>query len=245
VSRSYPLIILFSLACSRPAILPQDPATLFDQAKQALDSGNYDGAAQGFQRLIFNFPGSQYTAEAQFYLAESYLLKKDYQQALLEYDFFCNNFPASHHYPEAYYKLGLCHLRSAPPYYKDQAQTHKARELLKDFLIRFPESHLASAVRDALKAAEDRLARKEYEAARLYLRYGELKSALKYLEYLNFEFPDSRWTWELKFLIAEDYRRAGDAKKAQSFYEKIAPASSAPAELKRQAQIRLNSLNDR
>lgn len=240
-------LLLFGLlcACSRPIILPPDPELAFSEAQRALDAGRYDEAAKRFQQLIFNFPGSRYTADAQFYLAESYLLKKDYQQALLEYDFFVKNFPSSAHYPEAYYKLGLTHLRSAPPYYKDQAQTQKARELLGEFLDRFPDSPLVPQAQAALKEADNRLARKEFEAARLYLRYGELNSALRYLDYLESRFPEAEWTWRLKFLVAEHYRRSGMEMKAREVYQEIAGANSAPSRLKGQARDRLEELGSR
>lgn len=241
------LLLLFGLlcACPRQLIIPTDPEVAFNEAKRAFDSGRYDEAVKRFQHLSLNFPGSRFAPDAQFYLAESYLLKKDYGRALTEYDFFIKNFPSSPYYPEACYKLGLAHLRSAPPYYKDQVQTQKARELLEEFLHRFPDSPLAPQARTALKEADDRLARKEFEAARLYLRYGELNSALRYLEYLKSQFPDFEWTFKLKFLVAEHYRRSGVEIKARGLYEEILRAESAPSRLKGLARDRLEWLEAR
>ena len=59
------------------------------------DAKQYAKAITTFQQMTYDFATTHYAMEAQFYLAETYLRKKEYAQAQLEFEFLVSNYPSS------------------------------------------------------------------------------------------------------------------------------------------------------
>jgi outer membrane protein assembly factor BamD len=234
------LIALFFACAKKPLLAPAstEPDEVFKKARAYYEVKNYAKAIDAFQKFIFSFPGSFYAGDAQFYLAESYFSKKNYSQAMIEYDFLVRNFTSTHR-EEAEYKYALCQYLTAPPYYKDQTQTMRAQELLTEFIADHPQSQFLPDARKTLARVRDRLAQKEYETARLYLRYDELTAALVYINYLEQTYPDADHTAQVKFLLARYYEGKQETAKAVELYQELVKTESS---VKVQAEERLSKL---
>lgn len=242
--KKFEIIMLFAilLTCAKKQVLapPTDPTEAYEKAMVLYQTEKYDKAIDALQKFIFNFPGSVYAGDAQFYLAEANFKRKNYNQAMLEYDFLLHNFTSTH-LEEAEYKYALCHYLTSPPFYKDQAPTVRAQELLETFIAEHPESPFRSDGLKVLKEIKEKLAQKEYEAARLYLRYDELPSALVYINYLKATYPDAKWTTRALFLLAQYYERRRETAKAIELYEELIKSESS---IKSKAQERLAKLKE-
>lgn len=188
-------VFLLLLACPKRQTTPPvvNPEQTLTEALAAIRSRRFTRAQDLLTHLIFNHPGSLVASDAQFYLAESYYESGDFNRAQMEYDFYIQNFPSGRFQEEAKFKLALSYLRSAPSHTRDQTRVIRARELLGDFVADHPESPLRSRADSALAAIQQRLAQREFEAARLYFRAGEFGSALVYYEYIRQTFPESLW----------------------------------------------------
>lgn len=66
---------------------------LFEQAQKALNKSNYAEARSLLQRLINNYPESDYLARAKFAIADSYYSQRAFKQAEQEYQDFIIFFP--------------------------------------------------------------------------------------------------------------------------------------------------------
>lgn len=186
---------------SKEQLVRLDAEDQFAVAKRDFDKGKYSRAADGFRRLTFEHPGSARVDEAQFRLAMCYYKMKDYTQAEAEFRHLAVNYPDSPFADDAFFYTGMTHYRQMPAYYHDQSETHKAIDSFSRFLVRYPESEFSSMAKERIRECRDRLAHKELENGKLYLKLGVYESAVLYFQLVVLEYPDTRWSEEAKRLL--------------------------------------------
>jgi outer membrane protein assembly factor BamD len=203
------VVVLFSLlvlTCTKESIKKGMTAQdLYRFSKDAFDEKKYGLASEGFKRLIFEHPGSELIDDAQFYLGESYLLSRDYEDAIVEFRFLIHNFPESPYVDDAHYKLGLTYFESSPPFYLEQTRTENGLEVLERFLLRYPESEWYEEADSIKQECLDKLAKKEFENGKLYYRMGRFESAEIYFADLLENYPSSVFVEETKFTLGLCY----------------------------------------
>ncbi|HTW91588.1 MAG TPA: outer membrane protein assembly factor BamD [bacterium] len=226
------LLALAATGCPKRAQLPpipQDAQQAIDQAVGDMEAKRYSKAEDQFTFIIFNFAGSRQASDAQYYLAESYFRSKDYVDAQNEFDFYLKSFPNSRFQEDATYKLAVSYLRSAPGPIRDQTRTLKARETIDQFLETFPDSPLRGQVEQLRGEIGERLALREFDAARIYYTSGEYKSALVYYNHVNDSFPAQRWPGVEKYRFANCLLETGDTTKARAMLSELVTGECEPA----------------
>jgi len=223
-------------------VVPDTAEEALRLARGYLEERKFGEAEEAFTFLIFNFPGSRAASDAQYWLAETYLVKKDYAQAQTEFDFYLKSFPNGSYQEEANYKLGVSYLRSAPSGARDQSRTIKAREILEDFLMLYPESELVPDAQEALDEILRRMAGREFEVARLYYRAGEYRSALVYFEHITDQLPTERWNENDLLRLGICYAETEQPERARPVFERLAESAGTPGVVQ-QARTRLAELN--
>lgn len=78
-------------------------ATAYDLFKE----GSYEKARTQFQDFLKNFPNTEYSDNAQFWIGECYYFDGNYEQAILEYDKVTKNYPNGDKVAPALLKQGL------------------------------------------------------------------------------------------------------------------------------------------
>lgn len=194
---------------------------LFKVLKDAFDNKKYGRAIDGFKKLVFEHPGSEYVDEAQFFLAESYLNTKDYENAVVEYRFLIENFPESPYLDDASYKLGFSYFAASPPYYLEQIKTEDALKIVERFIVQFPESEWIGDARKVEKECLDKLSRKELENGKLYFKLERFKSAEIYFLDILESYPSSRYIDEAKYTLALCYQRQSKNEEAKSLLQEL------------------------
>ena len=153
------LLFLLLHCGGRKGFTPRlDPEDRFTLAKRHLDVGKYVRAQEEFKRLIFENPGSGYVDDAQYYLAESYFLNKEYDFALLEYGYLIDNYRSSEYVDDAHFKVGLSYYRRSKPSHLDQTDTKKALDEIELFLTKYPGSEFAEDALDTKRKCLEKLA---------------------------------------------------------------------------------------
>jgi tol-pal system protein YbgF len=87
-----------------------DPVQLqaeYQQAFNLLRQSRYDQAIRAFQQFLALHPNDSYSDNAQYWLAEAYYVKRDFEQALMEYNNVIGNFPQSQKVNDAHLKIGF------------------------------------------------------------------------------------------------------------------------------------------
>jgi len=213
---------LFLFSCTKKTIRYDMPAKdLFKISKEAFDNKKYDIAIDGFKKLVFEHPGSEYIDEAQFFLAESYMKTKDYENAVVEYRFLIENFPESPYIDDASYKLGLTYFKASPPYYLEQTKTEDALKIIERFAVGFPESEWIEEAREVEKKCLNKLSRKEFENGKLYYKLGHFESAKIYLLDILESYPSSSYMDETKYTLALCYRKQNNIEEARNLLEQL------------------------
>jgi tol-pal system protein YbgF len=116
-----------------PAVKKLTEKELYVSAKQAFDEGDFEGARAGFEKIIAEFPKSQNTDNAQFWIGEIYYREKWYEKAILEYQKVIEKYPNGNKVPAALLKQGFAFLSLG-----DKAN---ARLILRELAKKYPETN--------------------------------------------------------------------------------------------------------
>jgi tol-pal system protein YbgF len=101
--------------------------------------GDLDGARQGFAGFLRDYPNSDLSPNARYWLGESHYGKKDYKQAIDSYDRVELDFPQSEKVPSAILKKGYAYLAM-----KDKKRASSAFKQVVTLYPRSPEAGKAS-----------------------------------------------------------------------------------------------------
>lgn len=104
--------------------------------------GDLEGARQGFSGFLDEFPNSNLSPNARFWLGESYFGKKDFQKAIDAYDKVEVDYPSSEKVPSALLKKGYAYLAM-----KDKKRASSA---FKQVVTLYPRSVEAGKASDKL-----------------------------------------------------------------------------------------------
>ena len=98
-------------AASSPAAPPSGPPPapreLYSQAYADYARGNYDLAIQGFSEYIKQFPSTDFTDNAQYWVGESLYGKKQFAEAIEAWNTLFRDYPSSDKLPDARVKKGM------------------------------------------------------------------------------------------------------------------------------------------
>ena len=107
----------------------------YQAAFELLKQGRYAEAANAFSAFLTTYTNSELRDNAQYWLAETHYVTKDFQQALTGFQEVINSFPASRKIPDAWLKIGYCNY--------ELKQWSDAREALNIASSRYPETTAA------------------------------------------------------------------------------------------------------
>ena len=82
----------------------------YDSAYEAFKEEKYEKAREGFQNFLKQYPNTEYSDSAQFWIGECYYFEKKYEQAILEYEKVIKNYPQGNKVPSALLKQGFAFL---------------------------------------------------------------------------------------------------------------------------------------
>ncbi len=117
---------------------------LYQSSRKKFDSGDYEGARNGFEKLIATYPKSSQADNAQFWIGETYYREKWYEKAILEYQKVIENYPSGNKIPAALLKQGLSFIQIG--------EISNARLLLKELIAKHPGTNEAKIATEKLKS---------------------------------------------------------------------------------------------
>ena len=117
---------------------------LYKDAYEALQKGNYEKARKKFEAFLKQYPNTELSGNAQFWIGETYYQKKDFERAILEYEKTITKYPEGGKISAALFKQALAFL--------ELGDKTNARNLLKRIIEKFPHSDQAELARKKLEA---------------------------------------------------------------------------------------------
>lgn len=165
----------------------------FAAAKALFDKQDYLEAITKFRSITLQFPGSAVADDAQYYLGESHFRRGEYLLAAYEYGELKRNMPASPLVPEAAFRLGESYYMLSPRSNLDQEYTRKAIDELQSFVDYYPSNDHAPRAAEIIKELNERLARKAYDTATLYITMEYYRAAVFYFDDVIEKYHDTQY----------------------------------------------------
>lgn len=165
----------------------------FNKAMGLYQSEEYTNASEAFETVIEIGRGTEYGQEAQFYLAESYFHDRRYLLAASEYERYISMFPQSEKRQEAQFQEAYCYYKLSPRYKLDQQYTQRAIEKFRLYNSRFENSDKVDEAAQYITEMREKLAKKHYYSADLYLRTDQYEAAIIYFDLTIDNYPETIW----------------------------------------------------
>jgi tol-pal system protein YbgF len=116
---------------------------LYKDAYETFQKGNLEAARRKFEAFLKQYPNTELSDNAQFWIGETYYLKKDFEKAILEYEKAIVKYPEGDKIPAALFKQALAFL--------ELGDKTNARNLLKRVTERYPQSEQAEMAKKRLE----------------------------------------------------------------------------------------------
>tara|TARA_Y100001978_G_C23652193_1_gene414035 strand:+ start:367 stop:1152 length:786 start_codon:yes stop_codon:yes gene_type:complete len=238
------VIVIFIQACSgTKSNINADLKKKYDKGITLFNKKKYPRAIEQFKYIIMNNPGSRISIDSQFYLAESKFYNKDYIESSSEYTLFIRWSTDLEKIEEAKYKIASCAVNSVNDFQKDQTETLAALNLLQEFIDEYPNSNRIYECEKLVDELRDKLAKKDYETARLYLKLEKYDSAVIYFNQVINEFYDTIFYEKSHIGVLLSYQLSENDSLFSSYYKQNINQITLPENLKIAKQLNDGSIN--
>jgi tol-pal system protein YbgF len=116
--------------------------SLYTAAYETFREGKYEKAAIEFQNFLKLHPSTEYSGNAQFWLAECFYNEQKFEIAILEYEKVVKNYPEGNKVPYALLKQGLS--------FQQLGDKTSARMILQQIIRDYPNTNQARVARSQL-----------------------------------------------------------------------------------------------
>ena len=234
-------LLLSVFGCGAAALQERSGGTAsFESGKSAYDRGDWVQAQLDLKAYVEQYPGTDRTDDALYYLGLAYFKSKDYALASTQFDRLSRDFPQSPFQPDALFYLARCDDLDSRPAPLDQTETQRAIDRYKQFLDAYPDPAHAAEAKQRTQALRDRLAEKRFRNGRLYAKLKQPQAAAIYLRELIDDYPESRWSGDAAVLLADVLVKLGRKQEAIEALRRVPP--SATDEVKSRAADELREL---
>ena len=214
------LLMVLLVGCSKKDVqLEEDLSPRYEKALKYFDKGKYSRAKDEFDYIIMVDPGSKIANESQYYMAESMFQIEEYNEASIAFDRYVRFSPDYAKIEQSRYRICECAINSSNSYQREQSQTHRALEQLQMFIEDFPVSDLIDDAEDAMLALRLKLAQKDYEVGRMYLKLEEYDSALIYFRLVLNHYYDTSFSDDARVGIIFTHILNDNRKGAKSYFK--------------------------
>ena len=117
----------------------------YQRAFQLLRGAQYSQALAAFTRFLADHPDSAFSDNAQYWLAETHYVLRDYAAAIEAYQALLGTYPDSQKVSHAWLKIGYSQA--------ELGQDALARETLEKVIMRYPGTTVARLADERLKKA--------------------------------------------------------------------------------------------
>jgi len=197
---------------------------LYAEGHKQLEFGNFQHATIDYKRLVSRFPYGPYTEQAQIDLIYAEYKDNNFDDASAAVDRFIRTYPTHRHIDYVYYMKGLidfnrdsqvlARIAQLDMSLRDQGAPRQSFNDFANLLRRFPNSRYAPNARQRMVYLREELAKHEINVGLFYLSRQAYVAAANRGQYVITNFPQSQCDGDALALMAESYKRLGDAKLA-------------------------------
>lgn len=211
------LIIITLSACStsnqkelsEPVIEEKSASDLYNTAYDLLKEKEFKKAAIAFENVELEQPYSKWATKAQLMAAYSYYRNASYDDAIISLERYIKLHPGNEETPYAYYLLAISYYDQIQDVNRDQEITQKAHDVLKQIVVKYPDSKYANDARIKMNLTLDHLAGKEMAIGRYYLKRQNYQAAIKRFNNVITKYQTTSHIAEALYRLTECYTILG------------------------------------
>ncbi len=177
----------------------------YEAAEELYKAEKYGRTVEKLEEILSTCAGSGYMEQAQFLLAESHFNLEHWIEARGEYGSFIVNFPGSPFAETAEFRKAVSSFNMEYKVDRDESNTTTAMKDFERYLANHPNTPLRDSVQYYYNLLVDRVAEKEFQTGRLYLRMDKPQAAVIYFKEFLETYPKAKRRSEVLFLISDAY----------------------------------------
>ena len=169
--------------CAGKSINENDPKEMYEDADQDIKGDRYLLALDKLRVIKTKFSYSSYGALAQLRIGDVYFLQESYPEAAAAYESFVELYPKNERAGYALFRAGESYFNDIPSTIaRDLRSAESAIQAFSQYLRRFSAGEFAERAKEMKLKAYNKLAEKELEVARFYIKRKKPGSARLRLE---------------------------------------------------------------
>ena len=165
-------VLLASCGEYNKILKSRDAELKYTYAKKYFEEKKYGRTITLLDEILSTYTGSSKEEEILYLLAQAYFYDKDYTTATQYYTRYYNKFPKGEYTELARFNSAYGLYLDSPDARLDQNSTIRGIQEFQNFLEYFPQSEKAPEAQDLMFKLQEKLAYKQFLAARLYYNLG-------------------------------------------------------------------------
>ncbi|WP_281841445.1 outer membrane protein assembly factor BamD [Sinisalibacter aestuarii] len=189
---------------------------IYKRGEYDLENGDYEEAARWFGEVERLYPYSNWAKRA--LIMQAYTLHKDkeFEEARAAAQRFLDFYPGDDDAAYAQFLLALSYYDQIDDIGRDQGQTFRALQALRDVIEKYPDTEYARSAILKFDLAFDHLGGKEMEIGRYYLKRKHYAAAINRFRVVVEQFQTTSHTPEALHRLVESYLSLGLTDEAQA-----------------------------
>ncbi|MEM6811157.1 MAG: outer membrane protein assembly factor BamD [Pseudomonadota bacterium] len=183
--------------------------SLFAEAEEALNNGEYLRAIPLYEKVEQEFPYSNLATKSQLKAAFAAYQADEYTAAIIGLDRFIQLHPGNEEIDYAFYLKSLVYYEQISDVARDQELTTLALKAFDTLIARFPDSEYIRDARLKRDLTLDHLAGKEMSIGRYYLKRNQINSAINRFQTVVENYQTTTHVAEALHRLVESYLTLG------------------------------------
>ncbi len=202
----------------------------YEYAITCFNNKQYKKTIELLEDIQQYFRGTETAQSITYYLAQSYIKRKDYESAIHYLESYIATYLRGDYLEECNYMLAYCHYKMSPEYELDQTSTYAAIEQLEKCLILFPYNEKAADAKTMLAEMKDKLAQRELSNATLYYNLGmymgnNYRAAVVTATNAMNDYPDCKYIEQFAYIIVKSKYKETINSAATKLYDRSEDAA--------------------
>jgi outer membrane protein assembly factor BamD len=173
--------------------------------------------------------GSSVMDSVLYYLGMTDIFTKKYIEARTEMELLVQDYPLSAFFNEAKFRVPFCVYKQSASFDRDQKETEEAIRLFRDYLTESSSTGWEmDSARYYYKDAIEKMAKKEFQAAKFYERVQRYEAAVVYYRAFLNDYPESKFSDEAQLNILQILVRLERNAEAQEALDEMVAKNDNP-----------------
>lgn len=201
------LIVILSSCQFQHLLKGTDTEKKYETAVELYNKKDYSRALQLFDQLMGVMKATDKAQKIYYLYSYCYYGEKDYTMASYYFKRYTSNFPNTKETEECAYMSAYCNYMNSPDYGLDQTSTYDAIKDLQLFVNSYPASTKVPECNDLIDKLRVKLEYKDYRIAKLYYKMDDFAAAVRTLDDILKDYPETTHKEEIMMLIIRSYQK--------------------------------------